>query len=584
MKRWTGNPWRRLGLAGHVGWLVAGGYATVGLLVAASSMFGWRGAYATRPVDEVVTVLCLVFAAGCAGWAARFEVERRRRFGWLALMTALLGWAVGGVIWAVYELRPEAPHAMHQAAAAFAFGLYPICAMAALVPLSHLSRHSPRQLVLDGVIVWTSLFVLSWAFVLDKPIRADAGLRLVTITQIFADCTLMTTGILMLSRRRPRDLPSRTLLAAGITTIAFFDIAIVFHTGVGSYHISDLADLGRVAGLGMVALGALSSVNESPTAELRYEITSRLRLWLPYLPLLLAAAIGLGKAMGSMRHGPLLAALGILVVTVLARQFVVLVENQSLLSEVAQDASRDSLTGLANRAQFLHGLEQAVARRRQDGASIAVLCLDLDNFKSVNDALGHPAGDELLVRVAERLTTAIGEAGTVARLGGDEFAVLIEGSVERSQAAAHCVLETFTAPIVIDGVPIQVRPSIGYTVATALRCTVDDLLRHADLAMYAAKREGGQCVRSFVPDLPLPYELPRTVTASPASTAGSQLALTRTLRPFMEGAAGATSTRDRPRTPRTRPAPFGGPLRRSGSPSPSWRSACSLSPCRASST
>jgi diguanylate cyclase (GGDEF)-like protein len=129
--------------------------------------------------------------------------------------------------------------------------------------------------------------------------------------------------------------------------------------------------------------------------------------------------------------------------------------------------------------------------------------LDLDNFESGNDALGHPAGDELLIRVAGRLTTALGETGTVARLGGDEFAVLIEGSVEESQAAAHRVLESFGAAIVIDGVPLMVRPSIGFTVASA-GCTVDELLRHADLAMYAAKREGGQCIRSFVPDLPFP--------------------------------------------------------------------------------
>ena len=105
-----------------------------------------------------------------------------------------------------------------------------------------------------------------------------------------------------------------------------------------------------------------------------------------------------------MRHGPLLVALGILVGAVLVRQLVVLVENQRLLSEVAQEAFRDSLTGLANRAHFLERLDQAVARRNGDAEPIAVLCLDLDNFKSVNDALGHPAGDELLIRVAGRLS------------------------------------------------------------------------------------------------------------------------------------------------------------------------------------
>jgi diguanylate cyclase (GGDEF)-like protein len=266
---------------------------------------------------------------------------------------------------------------------------------------------------------------------------------------------------------------------------------------------------------------------------------------LPYLPLLLAAAVGLGHTLPLMEHGPMPAALGILVAAVLARQLVVLVENQSLLSEVAREAFRDSLTGLANRAHFLHRLEQAVAQRHPDAAPIAVMCLDLDNFKSVNDDLGHPAGDELLVRVAGRLTASLGETGTVARLGGDEFAVLIEASIEESQAAAHRVLDAFQAAIVVDGVPLTVRPSVGFTIATAAsRCTVDDLLRHADLAMYAAKREGGQCIRSFVAELPFPSALPRPTVSEAASASKSDgtRARERELRPFSEV---ATSTQDR---------------------------------------
>ncbi|WP_083667215.1 bifunctional diguanylate cyclase/phosphodiesterase [Mycobacterium sp. SP-6446] len=504
MTRWTGNPWRRLGLPAHIGWLVAGGYGVAALLVAASSIWRWRGAYATRPVDEVVFALCLVAAAACAGYAARCSTERRRRFGWLALVTALVGWAIGEVLWSVYEVRPVIEHARHPAAAEAVFTLYPIGALTSLVLLSKLSRHSPRRLVLDGLIVATSLFVISWVFVLDKQLREDTGSRLATLVEVFADVVILSTAILMLSRARPGEPPSRTLLGGGIGTIAISDIAMVFQTGVGSYHLGDLSDLGRVAGFALIALAGLTSVRESPVASPPNQTPLRALLWLPYLPLLLAAAVGLGHALGQMAHGPLLAALGILVAGVLVRQFLVLVENQRLLSEVAREAFRDSLTGLANRTQFLRELEQAVAQRLPDATPIAVLCLDLDNFKLVNDALGHPAGDELLIRVAGRLTASLGEDGTVARLGGDEFAVLMEGSVEELQEAAHRVLQAFTAPIVIDGVPVAVRPSIGFTMATAdSTCTVDQLIRHADLAMYAAKREGGQRIRSFVPDLPL---------------------------------------------------------------------------------
>jgi diguanylate cyclase len=548
MKRGTGNPWRRLGLPARVGWLVVGGYGVAAALVVASSVWGWRGAYATRPIDEIVSVLCLVFTAGCAGYAARFAADRRRS-GWLALVIALLGWAVGETVWAVYQARPELEHATHPAVAEIVLLFYPAGAMASLILLSD-RIHRFWQLLLDGAIVASSLFVTSWVFALDKLIREGGNSLLTTFAHIFADVIVITTALVMLSRARPGRRVSLNLLAGGIATIGVADIVIVFQTGVGSYHTGDLVDVTRVAGLGMVALGALTSVNESPTAPAPEGMTSRVRLWLPYLPLPLAAAVGLGRAVGRMEHGPLLAALGILVAAVLARQFVTLVENQRLLSEVAQEAFRDSLTGLANRAQFLHRLEQAIARRGSDAAPIAVLCLDLDDFKSVNDALGHPAGDELLVRIAGRLTTVLGGNATVARLGGDEFAVLIEGSVEESQAAAHRVLESFSAAIVIDGVPIAARPSIGYTVATAASgCTVDQLLRYADLAMYAAKREGGECIRSFVPDLPFPYAFPELIDSTvsavnslPAGTSGSQAMPARTLRPSSEV---ATTTRDK---------------------------------------
>ncbi|CDO90017.1 bifunctional diguanylate cyclase/phosphodiesterase [Mycobacterium triplex] len=549
MKRWTGIPWQRFGLSERIAWLVVGGYGFAGVLIVIADVRDWEGIYATRPVDEIALAISLLFGAGCCLRAARFA-EGRRRIGWLAMVTAQLGWAIGELIWAFYDVRSQLDHAAHPAAAEIVLLLWPFGAMTSLVALSNLSRHSSRRLVLDGLILFTSLLVVSWVFVLEKQLRDTTGSRTATVAQVVNDGILLSTAILMLSRGRPGERPSRSLVAAGIAVISIADITMVFDTGIGSYHVSDLGDLGRVAGLCMIALGALASVDESTSVSAsRSEALSRTLLWLPYLPLALAAVVGFGAIVRA-QHGVLTALLGILVGAVLVRQFIALTENQDLLSAVAREAFRDSLTGLANRPHFLHRLEDTVAARTEDSGPIAVLCLDLDNFKAVNDGLGHPAGDELLIRVAGRLTAALHENGLIARLGGDEFAVLLEGSIEESQAAAQDVLEAFSAPIVIDGVPVAVRPSIGFTVATAAStCTVDQLLRHADLAMYTAKREGGQCVRSFVPDIPFSYTFPRSTESALSAVS----ALPAKLADWAPVSAAASSASASPRATRAEP-------------------------------
>jgi len=160
------------------------------------------------------------------------------------------------------------------------------------------------------------------------------------------------------------------------------------------------------------------------------------------------------------------------------------------LDAMTHQALHDSLTGLPNRTLFLDRLEHSLARAARDPErEAAVLFLDLDRFKDVNDRLGHAAGDELLVRVGERLRAALRTEDTAARMSGDEFAVLIEDAVDESHLArlAERLLEALEAPLAVHGREIGLSASIGIARGHA---NGDSLLRDADVAMYRAKRAG----------------------------------------------------------------------------------------------
>jgi diguanylate cyclase (GGDEF)-like protein len=177
-------------------------------------------------------------------------------------------------------------------------------------------------------------------------------------------------------------------------------------------------------------------------------------------------------------------------------------------------AHHDLLTGLANRALFAEKLDDAAKRLQRHGTTFTVLILDLDEFKNVNDALGHPAGDQLLVEVAQRLRSSLRDTDVLARLGGDEFAIIQQDEQDQSEGAialALKIIRIIEQPFDLNGHRVGVGSSIGIAFAPEHGADAEALLKKADLALYAAKSGGRNDFRVFQPELTEAADLQRSL-------------------------------------------------------------------------
>ncbi len=181
-------------------------------------------------------------------------------------------------------------------------------------------------------------------------------------------------------------------------------------------------------------------------------------------------------------------------------------ERKAFEEQLSHQAFHDSVTNLANRALFTDRVEHAVERQERDHKPIAVLFMDIDDFKTINDSLGHAAGDQLLAEVGERLKTTLRAADTAARLGGDEFAILIDldedGEGVQAADVAERVMQMLEAPFTLEGKEVFVRASLGIAVAEGEETIrSEEILRNADVAMYMAKERGKGRYQVFEPEM-----------------------------------------------------------------------------------
>jgi diguanylate cyclase (GGDEF)-like protein/PAS domain S-box-containing protein len=189
--------------------------------------------------------------------------------------------------------------------------------------------------------------------------------------------------------------------------------------------------------------------------------------------------------------------------TTVARMVALALERQSLNEQMAHQASHDSLIGLPNRYLLMDRLERSLPQALRDHSLVALLLVDLDRFKEVNDSLGHPVGDALLQRVAERFRRLTRSSDTLARMGGDEFVLVLPGLVDGADAAAVAqkLSEALQRPLRVGEREIFLSTSIGISVFPQDAGDAINLLRNAESALYRAKEDGGACFRFFATEM-----------------------------------------------------------------------------------
>jgi diguanylate cyclase (GGDEF)-like protein len=411
-------------------------------------------------------------------------------------------------LWAIYFSKVEIPHA------SVVDVLYVCsipCFVVGLLLLGKGGFGRKGINLVDPLIIGTGVGMLLRVLLLDPegyvPTLALLE-RLLALTYLLVYVVLTTIVVLPLFIPAKRS-PALYLLCGSVVVLVFADLAFGSFTS-GTY---DAYGAGNLVYLGYLLSGALLGAaalhpSMARLSEPVLDATAKLTWWrlvlltgamlMAPLVLVIQAAIGQPIAVVLIVGGSVM-----LFLLVSARLAGMVSERKALEQRLKFQALHDPLTHLPNRTLFMDRLKRALARSDRQGGKGAVMFVDLDNFKEVNDSLGHEAGDKVLVAVAKRLQTCLRPSDTVARLGGDEFTVLLE-DVEDAQGAvrvAERILEELRTPIILGELNRVVSASIGIALGESTHDRPGDLLRKAELALYRAKGRGKACLELYEPGL-----------------------------------------------------------------------------------
>ncbi|AEV86532.1 putative signaling protein [Actinoplanes sp. SE50] len=421
-------------------------------------------------------------------WARAAARSRGRiRAGLITWSVAGAGWAIGELFWLADGWRTGT--AAIGVAANLGFSATIVAAPAAAVLLVGRPSASIRTLF-DALMIGMSLFFVVWALTLGPQHRSGAA-GVGTVAYATADVVIISLVLLLLAESSATLRVPLEIAALGMIVQFTADSVYTYQTIAGTYRFGSLPDLLWL--LAWVAFAVGAPHRDELHGVTRIGDGGRPRAYLPYVPFLLAFGTGVTILATGGHLDRVLATLSMaLTALVVLRQMLIISDNRRLtrqLSALVDDlryrAEHDALTGLANRVRFEECTEQALL----PGAPgrVAILLIDLDGFKPINDTYGHPRGDRVLAEVAERLLTAAGPHDVVARLGGDEFAVL---TTTDPQPLAARLLAAVATPFDVGPETTTIGASIGVASCRPGTQGFGQLVRDADAAMYEAKRNG----------------------------------------------------------------------------------------------
>jgi diguanylate cyclase (GGDEF)-like protein len=425
---------------------------------------------------------------------------------WILIAVANLLFAAGDVLWTVLSAMGESPFPS-VADLAYIAG-YPVLAIAFSWIILIRVGDGDRSGLLDGATMSLAA-ALAGFIVLLRPVLEAEGDPLalaISVAYPLGDLVIIGVAIGMLVTPGARN-ASFALLVGSLATMFAGDVINAFQVAAGTAEDGTLLDLTWLLAYVTVGLAALlpSMRAVAVSSPVRIAWLSPVRLVATAIALLAGPALLVYDVLDGGTSLVLLAVgSGVLSLMVLARLAAAVralardnAARRALEDELSYRASHDPLTGLANRRRFMECLDAAAAG--SDGQPISVLFIDLDDFKAVNDEMGHPTGDALLVAVAGRVRAQLRGTDVAARMGGDEFGILLHADERTAMGVARRLIDTLGDPVAVGGQVVEARGSIG--VASGRPANPSELLAHADIAMYVAKGRGSGFAVAYEPGM-----------------------------------------------------------------------------------